>query len=441
MRGLIFFLCNTTLALASADTSIFDFSEDEDAPASSQLDCSMEWYDDQFYVTVPFGESTELDEESNEPPTTLASQVPPAKNEPPEDKILPPRPSALLADVSPHPTAEQHDMPIKLSDIRVEMDFSVYEKTANQVADEPSKQPASNSVIAVAAPNASNVPPPEVPERADFFPWMKRLALRHVQGTHEGVAYGTNYTTAAALFAPKYELGHMLPMVDARVHRFDNNTYAANLGLAGRYLPSPNTFCQILGFNIFGDWRQGLNVHHNYYQLGLGVEILARRWDLRANAYFPFGPMMHHTKCVFEFEGGFKAVHRKCEGVSYGYNAEVGYYFLGIKPATGEKPFLLYGAIGPYYLARKCHDETLGGRVRLRPQYKDYFALDLSYSYDPVYRSVFQAEIIVSLPLYQMFSGPTRRGPCGMSDRQVYQPIERFEVMPLGKRSCWHTNF
>ncbi len=287
-------------------------------------------------------------------------------------------------------------------------------------------------------PPPPHPPPSSIPKGNEnyYWPTPKRMALSHVQGSGQGIGFGTDYSTAALLLAPDYRLGHILPMIDARVHRFDNNTYAANLGIAGRYLPEDNTFCEMLGFNLFYDYRQGLKTSHHYNQIGVGIEVLGKRWDFRANCYYPIGRNQHKSTCVFDdFEGGFFMIHRKCEGVSYGYNAEIGYQI------TKEQPFLLYAAAGPYYLARKCHDKTLGGKARLRPQYKDYLALDLSVSYDPVFKAVYQAEIIVSIPLYQMRSKKDRHGPCNMSDRKVYQPIIRFEVSPLGKKSCWHTNF
>lgn len=378
MKGFILFLCNTTLALGHAEDWSLNLSDSTPLPTAEKLSADFE-RQSATYSTILRPET--LDEIATDPSLEIDDPLESEGNSPKE--IIGAMRSSLIASDPTQPS------------------FSI----------------------------------PEIKERRDYFPWAKRLALRHIQGTHQGIGYGTDYTTAAALFAPKYHLGHTLPMVDARVRRFDNNTYAANLGLGGRYLPEPGSFCNMLGFNLFADWRQGLNVHHNYYQIGLGIEVLGKRWDFRANSYYPFGMTKHHSKCVFDYDGGFFIKERKCEAVSFGYNAEVGYLI------TGEKPFLLYAAAGPYYLARKCHDETLGGKVRIRPQYKDYLALDLSYSYDPVFRSVFQAEVIVSLPFYQIFSGDGREAPCGMSDRQVCQPIERFEIMPLGKRTCFHTNF
>jgi hypothetical protein len=273
--------------------------------------------------------------------------------------------------------------------------------------------------------------PSDKPSSYSF--WPKRITLRHVEGWGEGVSYGTDYSTIAMMIAPDYRAGRIMPMLDLRGHRFDNDTYAANIGIAGRYIPRPNTFCQILGLNLFYDWRQGSL--GNYQQIGAGLEVLGKRWDLRANVYAPFSVKERKLKCVFDnYEDGYFAIHRRCEFTSYGYNAEVGYYLVR------SKDFLLYAAGGPYYLVQKCHGRTGGGEFRIRPQYKDYLALDFSVSHDNVFGTVYQAQVILYLPLYQLSKHINKR-PCNLFDQQIYQPIERFEVMPLGRRSCWHRNF
>ncbi len=261
----------------------------------------------------------------------------------------------------------------------------------------------------------------------------KRITLKHAEGTGDKKGFATDYATLALLFASEYKLGHFMPMIDIRGHRFDNGSYAANVGLAGRYIPQPNSFCELLGLNLFYDWRQGL--HRNFNQVGAGIEILGKRWDFRANGYVPFGHVVHRKKCIFKnYIGDFHGMHETCEFTNYGFNLEVGYL------AVNSKNFLLYAAGGPYYLARKSsHHKTRGWEARVRPQYKDYLAVDFSISHDPVFETVYQAAVILYLPLYQVCLKNKR--PCGITDRQIYQPIERFEVMPLGRRSCWKFNW
>lgn len=268
-------------------------------------------------------------------------------------------------------------------------------------------------------------------------PWPKFFSIRHTWGKQEKdcIPFASNYTTAELVLAPDYKLGSVLPLLDLRGHRFDNNTYAANAGVGGRYIPDPglDKFCEILGFNAYYDFRQGCIGY--YQQVGLGLEVLGRRWDLRANAYAPFGKRRHISRCVFDdYDGDYYAIRDSIESISYSFNAELGFLLLD------KNNFTLYAAGGPYFLARaKCNDGVPGGEIRLRPQYKDYIALDLSWRYDELFETIWQLGIILNLPLYQISN--SNKYPCGMSDRQIYQPIERFEVMPLSKRTCWFTNW
>jgi len=268
-------------------------------------------------------------------------------------------------------------------------------------------------------------------DNLSFLP--KRIFISHVEGSEEGIGFATDYTTLGLLFAPDYRQASFLPMLDLRGHRFDDNTYAANVGLIGRYIPDGCCFCEILGFNMFYDYREGDQGDFN--QLGFGIEILGPcRWDFRANAYVPLGVRERKMTCVFDdFEGGFEATNRKEEAIAFGFNAEISYIVI----ETCD--FLLYAAGGPYYVAGKCHQRTLGGEFRLRPQYRDYLALDMRVSYDPVFKTLYQAEFIVSLPLYEIAC--QNNGPCGVSDLRIYQRVERFEVMPFGRCNCWKTNW
>lgn len=278
--------------------------------------------------------------------------------------------------------------------------------------------------------------PPEEKRRKIQFPIPQRFTVSHVEGIGEWgtTGYGTNYTSATAFLAPDYRLGSVLPFLDGRVHHFDNDTYGANVGIGARYIPKDDSFCHLLGLNLYYDYRRGYN--WNYNQIGLGVEILGKRLDFRANAYFPFGLDKYSCCCVFDdYTGDYYAEHYKCESVSYGYNAEVGYLIVR------SQKFLLYAATGPYYFSAKCLERTAGWEFRIRPQYKDYFAIDLKLNYDRFFHTVFETTFIVSIPLYQIATIKNKQGPCGITDRQIYQPVIRQETMPISRNSCWYNNF
>lgn len=265
-------------------------------------------------------------------------------------------------------------------------------------------------------------------------PVIQRLTLSHVEGINAYSGYGTNYSSATLFMSPNYKLGAVLPFLDGRIHRFDNHTYSANVGIGARYIPKMDTFCRLLGLNAYYDYRRG---HRwNYNQFGFGAEILGKRLDFRANLYFPFGMKKYSIYCVYDdYVGDWYATHYKCESVSYGYNAEIGYLIVR------SNAFLLYAAGGIYYFAGNCLDRTTGFEVRVRPQYKDYFAIDFKVNYDRLYHVVYQTSFIVSFPLYQIATDKKHQGPCGITDRQIYQPVIRLETMPISRNSCWHTNF
>ena len=274
-------------------------------------------------------------------------------------------------------------------------------------------------------------PDPKQKGYTSHFLIPKQVTLRYVQGWGQGVEYGTDYSTVSAFFATDDRCYHLFPLVDLRVHRFNNNTYAANFGVGGRYVFNRGFF-QLWGLNAFYDFRQG-NVG-NFSQVGAGIELLSKRLDFRANCYYPVGHLEKKKKFDFEkFNGGFFAFKEKVEKVeAYSFNAEVGWL------AVNGKKFLLYTAIGPYALSKRCcGNETLGGKFRLKPQYKDYIAVDFILSYDPLFKTVFQAEFVLNFPLYQF-----RARKCSnLSERQIYQPIERFEIIPLEKRCFSESNF
>lgn len=238
-----------------------------------------------------------------------------------------------------------------------------------------------------------------------FLP--KRIALSHAEGYgHHIKLYRSNYSSAEVLFAPEAQGGAFLPMLDLRGYRFDNTKYALAFGFVGRYIPDcKDYFCQMLGFNIYYDYSPKTQGYHN--QLGGGIEILGTRWDIRGNFYVPFG---EKQRCC----------DRKCVNgwLACSYNAEFGYLIADCGP------FYLYSAIGPYYIIScECKERQRGGMLRIVPQYKDYVALNLKFSYDSLFRAIFQAELIISLPLYQMHV--PERYPCNLSNRQIYQRVER----------------
>ena len=279
-------------------------------------------------------------------------------------------------------------------------------------------------------------PPPLKPKCSYVF-MPQLVTIRHVEGINDqdsNFPLATNYSSLTIQLSPSYCLGAFLPMFDLRGHRFDSTSYAANVGFVGRFIPkSDDNLCKILGFNVYYDYRQSCIGY--FQQAGAGLEVLGSRWDVRGNVYVPFGPKQVSRSCVFDdYIGDFFFEEEIVESVSYAFNAEVGYYLY-----YGEE-FSLYLAGGPYYIAgRKCTDKTRGGELRIRPQYRDYLSLDFSVQYDSLFKTVWQGEITLNLPLYTLKNQNLR--PCQFTDWQIYQPVVRFETMPVTMKRCFHSNF
>ena len=261
---------------------------------------------------------------------------------------------------------------------------------------------------------------------------LKRASIRYVEGSDNHVIYGTDYGSIDLLFAPDCKPDHMVPMIDLRAHRLNDNTYAANIGIVGRY--SSTTKPYIYGVNAYYDFRQG--AFGNYNGLGLGFEMLGEKWDFRANGYFPLGTNNHHGTHTFDdYFGPYFATERRSLIACFGANAEIGY------TAPIKKEGLVYLALGPYYFAGAEGYQVGGGELRIRPQYKDILALDILGSYDSRSGANGQIQLILSLPLYNIGSQKERNSDCKYGKRTFYKPVERFEVMQLGRRSRWRSNF
>lgn len=267
------------------------------------------------------------------------------------------------------------------------------------------------------------------PRRANPYPIPKRIDVGHIEG--KGIGYDLGYTKLSVVLAPEYRNGHYLSLLDLRGVVFDDGKLAANVGYIGRYLPK--SFCEVFGFNIFYDFREGQ--HGNFNQISGGFEVLNRRWELHANAQVPVGARNRVKKCVFDgYQGPYREVCKYNELAEYFLDSNVGYYMVN------GKNFQLYAGAGPYYMFGKFSTSAVGGRAVLRPQFWDIASVELSVSYDRYFETIYQVNVVLTLPLYKLSSAiKNKKGPCGTNNRQIYQPIDRDIV--LMRKLCCQNNF
>jgi len=108
----------------------------------------------------------------------------------------------------------------------------------------------------------------------------KRVAIRHIEGG--GVGYNKGYTTLEAFLAPDPEQWRAMPFLDLRGHVFNTGKLAVNAGGGVRGIARDRVY----GGSVYYDFRNTEKGHYN--QMGLGLETLGRRCDVRVNGYLPF---------------------------------------------------------------------------------------------------------------------------------------------------------
>lgn len=212
------------------------------------------------------------------------------------------------------------------------------------------------------------------------YPLMAELS--HIEG--KGVGYNTGYSTLSILYMPQvYQ--KIQPFVDLREHCFNDSKLASNVGLGVRYLDPCRKI--ILGANFYYDYRR---IHRSdAQQFGGGLEFLSDLVDFRFNGYFPFGRQTIHHHERF---------HQK---VYSGVDVEVGMFFKRKRVCDW---YSLYGAVGFYQLSKSGgnHAHVSGEKGRLALQLMDWLRLEVSGSYDKLYKGIVQGLIAIDCPIWDM---------------------------------------
>jgi trimeric autotransporter adhesin len=255
-------------------------------------------------------------------------------------------------------------------------------------------------------------------------PKHMRVSARHIEG--KGIGYNQGYTTLEAFLAPDEERFSIMPFLDLRGHVFDNGKFAANAGIGAR----GRWGCRAYGINAYYDYR---NSKKNYNQVSLGLESLGEIWDFRINGYLPIGSKVsrpYHTR-FSHFSGNNLILSRKYECTMKGADAEAGGHFY-----SGDFDF--FGGAGPYYFDGEIGPHAWGGKARLFGMWKEYIGLQVSYSYDNVFRSIVQGEITFSVPFGPRPKVKDDRKHCQTTcraaerlDRRMVQPVVRDEIIVL----------
>ncbi len=247
-----------------------------------------------------------------------------------------------------------------------------------------------------------------------------RAGLRHIGGG--GIGYTDGYTTLELFLAPDPSQWEVIPFLDARGHIFNNGKGAANAGIGLRAL------CEngIYGINAYYDYRNVGRFNSN--QIGLGLEALGKVLDFRINGYLPTGKKSSGPYgTAFEgFSGNNLLLSQKNQSAMKGVNAEFGFH------VRGNQSLDLYAAAGPYYYNGGGSDSSWGGKASLAGTYKEVITLEISDSYDKIFRNKFQAQISVGFSFDSMSN--VKEQCCACICERMVQPVRRQEIVVVDNR-------
>lgn len=248
-----------------------------------------------------------------------------------------------------------------------------------------------------------------------------------------GVGFRRGYTSLGLLWNRPYN-DRVLAFVDLKAHVFNNGQPAANAGLGVRYLDQCRNV--VYGSNIYYDYRQGYD--QGAHQVGIGLEMLGQKWDVRCNGYYAFAgtsQKIHHI--LFTYPGEFFADYHERQLAASGLDAEAGYNFLQQNECSW---FGLYAAAGPYYFHTRSPHDAWGGRIRFLATLGQYFRLELRTTYDRVFHGRVQGLITLSYPF-----GSCQTGNFCWSDNVLEtvarQPVVRNDMIVFDRSYRWRANF
>jgi hypothetical protein len=259
----------------------------------------------------------------------------------------------------------------------------------------------------------------------DLGPVFARTSLRHIESN--GIGYNTGYSTLDLFVAPGKDFHSWLPFLDARMHVFNNGQPALNAGLGLRY----KTSSWVYGLNSYYDYRKTHRLHYN--QLGLGFEALSKKWDIRANGYIPVGKLKSKNfQLQFShFQDHFAMLSSKKEFAMYGAHLESGYHI------KDREKMSLYAALGPYCFYNEGKNAA-GGQARINASFYDYLKIEVSGSYDPVFKWIGQGQAGIMISFGSKSKKTVKeQTPCyrqNVITERSLQNVDREEIVVLDRK-------
>lgn len=138
----------------------------------------------------------------------------------------------------------------------------------------------------------------------------------------------------------------------------DHDGNEQNFGIGYRRLILNNDM--IIGANLFYDQMRSRN-NYDYRQIGVGLEMMTKWIDARANYYHPISGRLHHLGSKDEFSFGSSALllHKGWEEQEKGFDVEIGTLVPFISDYVETRAYL-----GGYMFNSKVRDDITGMKIR-----------------------------------------------------------------------------
>lgn len=249
------------------------------------------------------------------------------------------------------------------------------------------------------------------------------LEFRHRES--EGVGYNQGYSTVEFIGNQNWKRFELL--LDVRGHIFNNGKLAGNSGFGVRVPFKDQRY--LVGANGFYDIRQTSEL--TAQQVGMGVEFLSKRADLRANGYIPFSKKSDFEQKLFStFSGNTVYVKQHAETTLPCVDLELG---VPIKS-------LFYLAAGTYYLFEKdIHGMhaggAWGGKFRAVVDVTNFLSLSAIVTHDSIFNTRVQGYISFNIALEKWKNKKDSNTKLKKRSRNLRNvPITRNEIIPIQKK-------
>ena len=252
----------------------------------------------------------------------------------------------------------------------------------------------------------------------DRGPCSQRIAFRHQEGP--GIGFTKGYSTFEGFFSLAKDEYRFF--TDLRGHVFNDGKWAANAGLGIRKMINEMA---IFGINLFYDYRHAPHASH-FNQMGSGIELLFKKWDLRANGYVSICNQKHLYQNGFEFSGNSGIFFKKYEQSMQGADLQIGRELFRTRYVD------MHATAGGYFFSGVSGKSAAGALLRISARFTPYLSIEGQASYDSVFKGNGWGAIAINIPFGQRLNEKGKRLSCSAKVRleeRFVEKVERFEIV------------